>query len=281
MKKIIWISSYPKSGNTWVRYFLCNYFFNDSWEDLNFEILKNIDKFPPYEYLKKIVDEKIILNNAYNISKYWIKIQKEVTKIKKNYLFYKNHNSLVSIEGNEFTNDLFSLAAIYIVRDPRDVLISYLNFDSTLTMKEGFKRLTNEQLYCHVSKKNSLDVEVLGSWKFNYISWRDGVKNMPRLIIKYEDLVNDTYNTMLKVIIFLSNLINSKIDHEKIKFSIKQSSFQRLQKLENTFGFEEISSTNKFFNSGKINQWKNQLTKDQIYFIENTFKEEMKELNYI
>ena len=279
MKKIIWISSYPKSGNTWVRYLLCNYFFNDSWEDLNFEILKNIDKFPPYEYLKKIVDEKIILNNAYNISKYWIKIQKEVTKIKKNYLFYKNHNSLVSIEGNEFTNDLFSLATIYIVRDPRDVLISYLNFDSTLTMKEGLKRLTNEQLYCHVSKKNPLDVEILGSWKFNYTSWRDGVTNMPKIIVRYEDLVNDTYTTMLKIIIFLSKLINCKIDYEKIKFSVKQSTFQRLQKIENEIGFHKHQ--NKFFNAGKVNQWKNILSQDQVYFIKNSFKEEMKELNYI
>ena len=281
MKKIIWISSYPKSGNTWVRYLLCNYFYNDHKEDFKFEILKNINKFPSIQYVKKLADKEIILNNAYNISKYWIKIQKEITKTDKNFVFLKNHNSLVSIKGNEFTSELFSLGSIYIVRDPRDVLISQLNFNKQLTLKQALKKLTSENLFCHVSKKNSLDVEVLGSWKFNYISWRDGVKNMPRLIIKYEDLVNDTYNTMLKVIIFLSNLINSKIDHEKIKFSIKQSSFQRLQKLENTLGFEEISSTNKFFNSGKINQWKDQLTKDQIYFIENTFKEEMKELNYI
>ena len=80
MKKIIWISSYPKSGNTWVRYFLSNYFFNNNWQDSNFGILKNIDKFPPYNYLEKIVDKKILDQNAYNISKYWLNIQSKIVK---------------------------------------------------------------------------------------------------------------------------------------------------------------------------------------------------------
>ena len=57
MKKIIWISSYPKSGNTWIRYLLCNYFYNEHKEDIKFELLKNIKKFPPVQYLKKIADK--------------------------------------------------------------------------------------------------------------------------------------------------------------------------------------------------------------------------------
>ena len=279
MKKIIWISSYPKSGNTWVRYFLCNYLYNSNWENHNFEILRNIDKFPPYKYLQKIVDKKIISNNAYNISNYWISIQKEITKTSKGYLFYKNHNALVSIEGNDLTNELFTLGAIYIVRDPRDVLISYTNFNSKLNIEDKLNRLISENLYCHVSKKYPLDIEILGSWKFNYISWRDGIKNIPKIIIKYEDLVNDTYNTMLKIIVFLSNLIHCNVDHEKIKFSVNQSSFKRLQKLENKVGFHD--NPNKFFNSGKINQWKNILSNEQKDLIEKTFQNEMKELNYI
>ena len=88
-------------------------------------------------------------------------------------------------------------------------------------------------MYCHVSKRYPLNVDILGSWKFHYISWRDGLNQIPKIIVRYEDLINDTFQTMLKIITFLSSLINCKIDHEKIKFSIKQSSFQRLQKLEN------------------------------------------------
>ena len=80
MKKLIWISSYPKSGNTWVRYFLSNYFYNKEKLDLDFDILNKIDKFPPQKYLKEVVDKNELEKNAYNISKYWSLVQENVTK---------------------------------------------------------------------------------------------------------------------------------------------------------------------------------------------------------
>ena len=135
-------------------------------------------------------------------------------------------------------------------------------------------------MYCHISKKYPLDVEILGSWKFNYLSWRDGVSKIPRIIIKYEDLINNTFETKLKIITFLSKLIDFKIDVDQIKFSINQSDFQRLKKLEEEDGFHE--SKQKFFNFGKIGQWnKNKLSSEQIDTIVNFCKDEMKELNYI
>ena len=279
MRKIVWISSYPKSGNTWIRYFLCNYLFNKNCEESNFGILKHIDKFPPYEYMEKIVDKKILEVSAYNISKYWLKIQSELVKKNNNYILFKNQNALVSVEGNDLTNEIYSLGAIYIVRDPRDVIFSYVNYDHNLSITKAIKRLTSENLYCHVSKRYPLNVDILGSWKFHYISWRDGLNQIPKIIVRYEDLINDTFQTMLKIITFLSSLINCKIDHEKIKFSIKQSSFQRLQKLENKVGFYNYK--NNFYNSGKINQWKGKLSIEQLELIENSFEKEMKELNYL
>ena len=207
-------------------------------------------------------------------------IQSKIVKSKDRFIFFKNHNALVSIEGNEFTNTNYSLGIIYIVRDPRDVILSYLNFDNNLTISEGIKRINSKNLYCNVSKKYPLNVEILGSWKFYYTSWRDGVKKIPRIIIRYEDLINHTFETKLKIIKFLSKLINFEVDIEKIKFSIHQSDFQRLKKLENKFGFH--NNKNKFFNLGKINQWKyNKLSSEQIDCIINYSKEEMKELNYI
>ena len=279
MKKIIWISSYPKSGNTWTRYFLSNYFFNKKKINSDFNILNKIDKFPPYKILQQLLSEDEIKESAYNISKYWHDIQLEIIKEKDDFVFLKNHNALVSIEGRNLTEERFSLAFIYLVRDPRDIAVSYSNFDKTLSVDKAIERITSENLYCHVTKKLPLDVEVLGSWKFNYNSWKSGVAEVPRIIIKYEDLINNTFETKLKIIKFLSNILNFKVDTNQIKYSIEQSDFKRLQGIEHNQKFHE--STNTFFNSGKIGQWKNILSPKQINRIESFCKNEMEELGYL
>jgi hypothetical protein len=279
LKKIIWISSYPKSGNTWIRYFLSNYFFNKKKLNLDFNILNKIDKFPPYKLLQKLLIEDEVKKSAYNISKFWSDIQLEITNKKEDFIFLKNHNALVSIEGRSLTDNKFSLAFIYIVRDPRDIVVSYSNFDKTLSIDKSIERITSKNLYCHVSKKLPLDVEILGSWKFNYYSWKSGIPEIPRIIIKYEDLINNTFQTKLKIIKFLSNIINFNIDINHIKYSIEQSDFKRLQEIENINKFHE--SSNRFFNSGKIGQWKNILSIEQITKIEKSCKDEMIELGYL
>ena len=279
MKKIIWISSYPKSGNTWTRYFLSNYFFNKQKINSDFNILNKIDKFPPYKILQQLLSEDEIKESAYNISKYWHDIQLEIIKEKDDFVFLKNHNALVSIEGRNLTEERFSLAFIYLVRDPRDIAVSYSNFDKTLSIDKAIERMTSENLYCHVTKKFPLDVEILGSWKFNYYSWKTGVAEVPRIIIKYEDLINNTFETKLKIIKFLSKILNFKVDTNHIKYSIEQSDFKRLQEIENNQKFHE--STNTFFNSGKIGQWKNILSPKQISRIEYFCKDEMEELDYL
>ena len=125
------------------------------------------------------------------------------------------------------------------------------------------------------------DIEILGSWKFHYISWRDGVPNMPKIIIRYEDLIKDSYSCFYKIINFLSKILNFKLDEEQIKFSVENSKFEKLQNNENKFGYIKNNSNTNFFHSGKIQQWKNILNKSQIKTIENKFKEEMKLLGYL
>ena len=114
MKKIVWISSYPKSGNTWTRFFLSNYFFNKNKTESDFKIINKIDKFPPYKILQQLITEDEIKNSAYNISKYWSKIQLEITKTNEDYVFLKNHNALVSVEGRGLTDEsILLLPSLY------------------------------------------------------------------------------------------------------------------------------------------------------------------------
>ena len=105
------------------------------------------------------------------------------------------------------------------------------------------------------------------------------MSTIPRIIIRYEDLVNNTFETKLKLINFLSEIIGSSVDEDHINFCIDQSDFKRLKRLENDKSFPE--SSNKFFNSGKIGQWKTKLSVEQIKKIETFCKVEMKELGYL
>ena len=281
MKKIIWVSSYPKSGNTWMRFLISNYFFNIE-NEFNFQIAdKNILMFPQLSLMKKIVDKKFLKENPFNISRYWIDLQKNVNIEGGNVVFFKNHNALISIEKNDFTNMDLTLGAIYIVRDPRDVVISYAHYKNE-SYDKIISDLCDDKLFYNI---NSIDnypyIEILGSWNYHYKSWKYGMPDMPRIIIKYEDLLKDCVGQFNNTIDFLSKILNHKKDNSRVQFSVENSEFSLLKKSEKKFGMKTNDGNGLFFISGKAGQWKDLLNISQINKIENSCRQGMRELNYL
>ena len=281
MKKIIWISSYPKSGNTWIRHLISNYFFNRG-NKFNFQIAdEKILMFPQLSLMKKLVNKKSLIENPFNISRYWLDLQKNVNVQDGNVVFFKNHNALISIEKNDFTNMDLTLGAVYVVRDPRDVVISYAHYKNE-SYDKIISDLCDDKLFYNI---NSIDnfpyIEIIGSWSYHYKSWKFGMPNMPRIIIKYEDLLNDCIGQFSNTIDFLSKILNHKKDNSRIKFSVDNSEFSLLQKSEKKFGMKTNQGKGVFFRSGKSGQWKDILSNSQIKRIENSCKKAMKELNYL
>ena len=278
MGKIIWISSYPKSGNTWVRYLLANYFYNPS-RIKNANIIDNIKKFNINDKFKKISNLEDIKKNPFHISKYWIPSQENLIKNNKSNFFLKNHNSLIRIGENNFTRKEFCLATIYIVRDPRDVAVSFAHF-SNLNYDMTIDKLLSEELFASVDNDNPWNIEIIGSYKFHYNSWKNGIMNVPFIIIKYEDLINDTYGQLLRIISFLCKILNFNINHEQLIFSVYNSSFETLKKFEKENKFKEKGKSNRFFRKGKYNDWVYELNQSQISRIERTLSKEMDILSY-
>ena len=277
-KGIIWISSYPKSGNTWVRYLLSNYFFSNNKNDLNFEIIDNIPAFnTEFVFNKKRDEYPKDLNDLFPK---WMMFQEKINFKNGDTIFLKNHNANINIDGKYFTNENYTKAIIYIVRDPRDVVISGSNF-----FRKDFdwmvKLITDKEPKIMYSKKSPYDATIYGSWKFNYLSWKNNLLNRPTIIIRYEDLINNVEKIFLNLLIFLSQIINFKINKEQLNASIENSKFDLLQKNEKNMGFKESINNARFFNKGKIGQWKDKLNTNQIQKIENDFKFEMKELGYL
>tara|TARA_B100001057_G_scaffold139722_1_gene139383 strand:+ start:549 stop:1385 length:837 start_codon:yes stop_codon:yes gene_type:complete len=277
---IIWLASYPKSGNTLVRALLSSFFYSETGF-FDFELVKYIPQFP-----KKIFFDKIgvDVNNRSLVVKNYIEAQKEINKNKKK-KFLKTHGSFCKLENKyEFTDLNNSLGVIYIVRDPRNVVTSLAHhFD--VKIDDAYEKLKNNSVY---GDTKNVAPSYVGSWGFNYISWREFKKFDKYLVVKYEDLISDTKNTLIKMIKFVEKISNSKIELKKNKIlnSIESTDFERLKSLENEKGFNEAYKNKKgetinFFNLGAQNKWQNKLDVKIRLEIERIFKTEMMELNYL
>ena len=115
---IIWIASYPKSGNTWVRSIISSYFFTDTG-DFDFNLLKNISLYPGPKYFKNKI------NKPGEVSLFWESSQKNIV-LKQKQIFLKTHNALIALNNRLFTSEKTSLGAIYIVRDPRNLSLIHI-----------------------------------------------------------------------------------------------------------------------------------------------------------
>lgn len=282
---IIWLASYPKSGNTWVRSFISSILFTKDG-DVDLSKLENIRQFPLRSQFTNYIDD---LQDVKKVYQNWSNVQNYMNldnKIK----FLKTHHVNCKIENFEFTDDNNSLGVIYIVRDPRNVACSVKNHFSLENYDEVKNFLFREHNWLGVitdKKIKPLDNKIptlISSWKTNYLSWKNKTKNY--LLIKYENLLENPYLEFEKISKYLENHLNVKFDEKKIKKAIETCSFRNLQQLETDGKFKEqtVDKQNKsvkFFHLGPENDWKKNLDKNISREIENKFKAEMEELGYL
>ena len=277
----VWLASYPKSGNTLVRSLLSSYFFSKDGK-FNFELIKNIKQFPKKSlFLKNEVntkDEKEVIKN-------YLKVQ-ETINIKNSIQFLKTHSYLFNIENNPFTNLEYSLGAIYIVRDPRNVVLSSSNHNSQTHEKSTEDLIKGRELY----DKEKEDIKVYaGTWAGNYNSWKSFKSANKYLLVKYEDLIQNKDKIFYDILRFVHNLkkVDFNLDKKKFKNVLETTDFSRMQKLESEKGFEEsmidkrTGKKVKFFNLGEGTNWKSSLDPILQSKIQKAFEKEMLELNYL
>ncbi len=276
---IIWLASYPKSGNTYIRSFLSAYYFSKDG-GFNFDQLKNIQQYPDTIFF----DKKI--NDFNELNKNYLESQKNIFDKKKG-KFLKTHNIHGLINGNNFTNSKYTLGAIYIVRDPRNILNSMVNFYN-LTDEKAFDWMTDPNMTIFHNKNDYSTYQLISSWSNNYKSWRNA-SHYERLFVRYEDLKLNKYKTFRDIIIFINKLlkVNNSLNEIKLKKAIETTNFKRLKKMEESQGFEEATRDKKngkkniFFNQGFNNNWKKNSNLNIYKKIENEFSKEMKELGYL
>ena len=171
---IVWLASYPKSGNTWLRMFLRSYFLkNETQFSLN---VKGSDIFEAQTFpnIKMLKNVSVNPTKFMDIAKNWINMQ-EFLNLNGNINFLKTHNANLTINNYPFTNTENTIGGIYIVRDPRDVLLS-LSHHLGLSHKDTLeKMLSMEHFELDESDKNikgGYKRSILGTWSKHYLSWK-------------------------------------------------------------------------------------------------------------
>ncbi|MDA9748669.1 sulfotransferase domain-containing protein [Pelagibacteraceae bacterium] len=291
---IFWISSYPKSGNTLLRSIISSIFFSDDGK-FNFNLLKKIVSFEEIIRIKNIhslypnvfVDKNLNQRNDI-IYKNMNEIQKKNNLgFEEDFAFFKTHFSAKNYNDYSFIIPKNIRGVFYIIRDPRDVIISWSKH-TNITLAESCDFIINENSsirWIDIEKYKSYPSNLpvyLSSWQNHVLSWIKNLNNIPHMIIKYEDLVYNKEKLLLNILDFFETKFNIKTTNKdlKIKNIIETTSFNFMKNMEDNLGFNESIDSKKFFSVGRKEQWKKDLEINQINKIENKFGEIMRKFQY-
>ena len=273
-RKIFWLASYPKSGNTWVRMFLDVYVtgfpvkFNSAYKYVNIDhdrgMLQLVSAKPVNELT---LQEQFMYHPAM--------IANLLHTAKTKDIVVKTHNARITVSGMPLVPTPLTGGTIYVVRDPRDIAISYASHLG-LPIDTVINTMANEE-HMATSRETKL-FHLMSSWSLHVNSWIRS--DFPITIVKYEDLLTDPWGMFTSVLNFLGIV---DIDRAAFDFALEQSSFQVLSDMEDAQGYIERSSVSKdkFFRVGKAGQWKSQLTAPQLKKIFEDHGQVMEELGYV
>jgi hypothetical protein len=273
---IVWLASYPKSGNTWTRTFLSNLVTIMAGEEEALDI-NSINRFSLGEnfvsFYKDILGYTPGPEHKKEIAQTRHQVQAAIADQFEGLIFVKTHNALVVDHGQSLVNFAVTSGAIYIVRNPLDVAIS-LSFHMSRTIDEAIEVMATRQMETPVNDKRVH--EIWSSWSEHVESWTRKVH--PAIyVMRYEDMLNDPEKTFGGLARHL--LLNPT--PAELKLAIERSSFESVQAQEEAEGFKEKPAhAERFFREGRAGQWKEVLNSRQVERIVAAHGAQMRRFGY-
>ena len=256
-QRAVWIASYPKSGNTWVRVFLHNLLRELRGQSEGVQDINALHEITARELLKEGFERRLGKPadeaSAGEIAEARMLVQADIVRGANGPVYIKTHNAVATVEGFPTINFDVTLAAIYVVRNPLDVAVSYAHYSG----------VPFDPIIAHMADPaGNIDFsgrrvwEFMGSWSFHTASWMS-VPHRPVLLLRYEDMLAAPERSFGR----LASFLRLKANADQLQRAIDKSSFAEMARQEEQRGFNERPGTaEKFFRSGKAGQWKEALS---------------------
>lgn len=236
----IFLASYPRSGSTWLRVMLAELLYKESGESL-----KDINYYIP------VIDLKPFKNSVIKSDLHVIKTE-----------------DILKATSNFFNNKKI----IYLVRDPRDVVISWFRFQKAKGYKQNFEQFFLDWLMGRIWPT---------SWMLHVNSWTGaGIEEykIDTLVIKYEDLLQNPEDELVRMMKF----IGRNISRDDLASAIKNASVDNMKKKEAKGLWSSAQSKNmQFIGAATDKQWVDKLSPSQHKLLLDYAEQEMQRFNYI
>lgn len=263
LNRIIWLASFPKSGNTWTRVLLANYFMppgeapdintlhrfttGDTRQDF-------FDRVHGKPYIARNFDEWLMIRP---------KVMRAIAASKPGHHFVKTHCQCRPLGPYHLIPPETTAAAIYIMRNPFDVVLSYARHMSE-DVDSAITRMTDPKA---VNIRPSGICEFVGRWDEHIETWT-GAPGLPLHVMRYEDMLEDIEGQMRALLGFL----RVPVQDGQMRRAIRAASFDSLKKQEQEKGFRERpDSMKQFFKTGRAGGWRDELSPEQVGRIRTAF----------
>ena len=277
---IIWLASYPRSGNTWIRVFLTNLRRIIDGQDAALDL----DSMDPAVALwdneaalyNRLLGKPVSTATGQEIMRARSWVLAQLAEDAGGLLLMKTHNANVMFGGFATVPPSLSAGAIYVVRNPLDCIISCAEFWN-ISLDEAIGRAAQSGAMLTGDAENRRIFTLMGSWSENVSTWT-ALASPALLVVRYEDLLDRPTESFGAIAAHLR--MNHTVAH--LSEAIEQSSFRRLQDIEGKRGFHERpESAARFFREGRKQQWRERLTPAQVDRVVAAHGDQMSKFGYL
>ena len=228
----VFLVSYPRSGNTWVRFLLANVVESDAVQPIDFHSVHSV------------------------IPDHGIREHRQLTEALADPRIIKSHSAF----EHRFQR------VIYLVRDGRDVMVSYYDYETKHQRFDGSFRdfLLSSQL-------------PYGLWADHVQSWLNAREGIDLLVVRYEDLLQDAQHELERMTRFVG--IDSTPD--TLERAVRLSAFDQMQKIEQTRGRPYGDKTYQFVRRGTTGQWSSAFDEESKAVFKSHANSLLLELGYV
>jgi hypothetical protein len=276
MGNIVWLASYPKSGNTWLRAFLANLIANRADPLAPNELGNYADDEALPDRFSELAGKPSHQLDFGEIAALRPQVHALIAERAQGTRLVKSHNMIGSVEGHPLYNWQVTAGAIHVVRNPLDVVVS-MTHHFGLGVDDAIERLGNDNT---ATANDPMFVsQMLGSWSRHVAGWVEtaGQLGSKVLILRYEDLLEKPARHFAKA----AKLIGIQ-DKARIERAVRHAGFQTLSMLEKREGFTEAAGEkSRFFRVGRANQWRESLNREQVSRVVNAHREQMAKFKYL